>query len=149
MNLNRLAAKVAEAVALDRQIAELEETLKNLKAELVKAAESDLMDKVVTDGGGWSVELQGTDGCIARVTQPGAKLKSSIDGESATWLKIKEILQDRFRPFFNGEVKYKPVAEFRKQAAALLSSSDERKIIKLMTVNSSPAVSFETKESAS
>jgi hypothetical protein len=148
MNPNKLMAKVTEAVSLDREIADMTERLKELKAELVKAADSDLMDKTDTEGGGWSVELAGTDGCIARVTQPAAKLKSAVDGESANWVKIKGIVGRLAEALFKPSMRYTPVEDFRKTAQAELSAPEARQVLKLMTSNSSPTVSFETKEAA-
>lgn len=142
----KLQIKVTEAVKLDREIADKTERLKELKAELVKAADSDLMDKSVTDGGGWSVELQGADGCIARVTQPAAKLKASVDGLSPTWSKLLAFV-DIFQ-LFNQENKYPLKPNFRALLAANYGVSDARKILKLVTSSSSPSVSFETKEAA-
>lgn len=148
MNLNKITQKVTEAIALDREIAELTERLKAIKAELVKAADSDLMDKTVTDGGGWSVSFDGVDGSIARVTQPGQKLKASISGDSTNWEKIKAMLGRDANVFFKPVTNFAPCADFRKLIAANYSTTDERKLLKLVESNSSPTVSFETKETA-
>lgn len=146
MSMNKLTAKVTEAVRLDREIAVLTERLKEIKSELVKAADSDLMEKTVTDGGGWSVELQGSNGCIARVTQPGAKLKSSLNANTTAWKTISEI--PGASRLFIPEVKYVPVVKFREELIERVMTGEAKKILKLMTANSSPTVSFETKDAA-
>lgn len=146
MTKEKLQLKVTEAVNLDREIAEMTEQLKLLKSELFKVAKE--ATKTPTIGGGWSVVLMGNDGCVARITRPGSKLKASLDGGSTAWGQILTLLGDKHRHLFETQAKYAPIDNFRTELASMCVGVDERKVLKLVTGDSSVTVSFETKEAA-
>lgn len=145
MNDNKLSQLVTAAVLLDRQIALLEGQLKEMKASIVAEASSRDEDRVPTDGGGSSIAFDGTDGCIARVSFPAPTLKSKIDGEGKAFDKIKAAVGSALSRLFVPSVVYRPVENFREEAAAVLGATDARKLVKLCESASSPRVSFETK----
>jgi hypothetical protein len=147
MNDHKLKSTVTEAVALDREIAEKTERLKELKSDLVTEAALRPEDHTETTGGGSSCIFEGNDGCVARVTFPAKKLKSSIPGEGAAITKIRESAGKFFSHLFQQTPAYKPVAHFRETASSYLGK-DAKKLIKLCESNSAPAVAFETKEPA-
>jgi hypothetical protein len=143
----KLKSLVTAAVRLDRQVTELDEELKAVKAELVAEATSRAEEHVDTDGGGKSWTATGTDGCIARVTFPAPSLKSKIDGEGKGIEKIKAAAGKLFDRLFRPAVTYRPVDNFRTEAAALLGGQ-AGKLVKLCQTESSPKVAFETKQEA-
>jgi hypothetical protein len=145
MKDNRLQVLVTQACAADRQIADLTDTLKGMKAQLVAEAETRVEDQVATDGGGWSVTFEGVDGNICRVTAPGKALKPSIDGEGQAIEKVRDAAGVHFARLFQQAPKWKLVPNFRDEAASLLGKA-AGKLIKLCTKSASTTVSFETKE---
>lgn len=144
MTDKKLIQLVTEAVALDRQIKDLTIELKAKKEALTAEAEGRTEEQAATEGGGWSWEGRGEDGCIARVTAPGPTLKASIDGEGKTIEKIREAAGPHFGRLFLQAPKYKLVAGFRDEAASLLGRTAAR-LLKLVTTESRPQVAFETK----
>lgn len=147
MNDTKLKSIVTEAVSLDRQIADLTDRLKTLKADLVTEGALRIEEHTETSGGGSSWTVEGNDGCIARITFPARKLKSSIPGEGSAIAKIREAAGKFFAHLFHQVPAYKPVADFREVAAGYLGR-DAKKLIKLCESTSTPSVSFETKEPA-
>lgn len=143
----KLKSMVTEAVRLDRQIREMDDELKELKVQLVAEATGREEEHVETDGGGRSWTSSGTDGCVARVTFPAPTLKSKVDGEGKAIDKIKAAAGKLFDKLFRPSVTYRPVDNFRAEAATLLGK-DAGKLIRLCQSESSPKVSFETKEAA-
>lgn len=138
---------VEDAIALDRQVAELEKELKGLKEKLVAEAVKRQGDQVETDGGGWSVVLEGSAGNIARVTQPGPRLKSAIDGEKPAGAKILELVGGKFKDqLFTPRLTYVPTENFRVRAEELLTPGVAARVIKGCETKSAVAVSFETKD---
>mgnify|MGYP000849093732 CR=1 FL=1 len=148
MTDQKLSQLVAEAVELDRNISEGQERLKEIKALLAQEAESRAEDATPTEGGGSSVEFTGSDGCIARVTTAGATLKASIKGEGRDIEKVRAAADRHFPRLFETVLAYKPVANFREEAAALLGAKDAAKLVKLCTSPGKVTVSFETKDAA-
>jgi len=134
---------VAEAVILDRQIADMIDRLDVLKDRLVALAEVGADSQVPTDGGGWSVTFEGLDGCVARVTQEGPRLRSSVSSEKDV-AKIKDAAGSFFGRLFVPSIAYKPVSGFRAEAEALLARGAS-KLIKLVTTKGATKVSYETK----
>ena len=147
MTTTKLRNLVTEAVSLDREIAAKTERLKVLKADLVSEAGTRPDEYTGTAGGGHSWLAEGADGCVARVTFPAPKLKATIAGDSSAIEKVRKLAGSAFARLFNQVPAYKPVAGFRDEAEALLGK-DARKLIKACETNSSPTVSFETKEAA-
>lgn len=137
---------VEEAIAIDRTITELDAELKRLKEDLVAAALKRQGDQVETDGGGWSVVLEGSAGNIARVTQPGPKLKSVIDGEKPAGAKILELVGKQKDQLFTPRLTYVPTENFRVRAEELLTPGVAARVIKGCETKSAVAVSFETKD---
>jgi len=147
MKESKLQNLVTEACELDRQISDMTEALKGMKAELVTEAETREDDQVATDGGGWSVTFEGLDGNICRVTKPGDALKPSIDGEGKAIEKIREASGVHFSRLFQQAPKWKLVPNFRDEAASLLGKA-AGKLIKLVSKSTTTSVSFETKDIA-
>jgi hypothetical protein len=147
MKDSKLKMMVTEACTLDREIAGMTEKLKGLKSELVNEAQSREEDQVKTDGGGWSVTFEGTDGNVCRVTTPGDALKPSIDGEGKAIEKIREVCGVHFCGLFLQAPKWKLAPNFREEAQRLFGKS-AGKLIKLVSKATSPSVSFETKDIA-
>jgi len=147
MNDIKLKKIVTEAVALDREISEKQENLKALKILLIQEAGSRPEEQTSTDGGGASWTAEGLDGCIVRVNFPMPSLKSNIPGEGKLIEKLRETAGRFFTELFTQKPSYAPVPNFREQAEMLLNGS-AKKLLKLVTTESSPRVSFETKEGA-
>jgi hypothetical protein len=145
MTDQKLRNLVTEAVQLDRKIAELEGSLKLLKADLVNEARSREEEHVATDGGGSSWVAQGCDGCVCRVTFPGPTLRGSISGEGKTIEKIRALAGTAFNRLFTPSIAFRPIGEFRFVAQAELGKG-AGKLIKAVTSETSPKVSFETTE---
>lgn len=143
----KLRSEVTRAVALDRQIADLTDELKQLKASLLHEATTRPEEQVTTDGGGWTWTAEGADGCIARVTAPAPSLKSKIDGEGKAIEKVRAAAGRFFDKLFKPTLAYKPVDNFRTEAETLLERQ-AGKLIRLCESESSPKVAFETKELA-
>jgi hypothetical protein len=147
MKESKLQNLVTEACELDRQISDMTEALKGMKAELVMEAETREEDQVATDGGGWSVTFDGLDGNICRVTKPGDALKPAIDGEGKAIEKIREASGVHFSRLFQQAPKWKLVPNFRDEASSLLGKA-AGKLIKLVSKSTTTSVSFETKDIA-
>jgi hypothetical protein len=147
MNDTKLRQLVTAAVLLDREIADKEKQLKAIKATLATEAETRADQATATEGGGTSLVLEGDDGTIARVTTAGRTLKSSVKGEGKDIEKVKDLAGKSFPRLFAPVLAYKPVDNFRDEAAALLGR-DAAKLIKAMENPGKVTVSFETKETA-
>lgn len=141
----KLKQLVTEAVALDRDIREQEARLKELKSALITEAESRPDELKPTDNGGRSLVFVGTDGCVCCVAFPAPSLKAKIDGEGRAIEKVKAAAGRVFDRLFRPAVAYKPVENFREEAAALLGK-DAGKLVKLCQTETAPRVSFETKD---
>lgn len=141
----KLQQLVTEAVLLDRDIREQEARLKELKTALATEAESRPDELKPTENGGKSLSFTGLDGCICCVAFPAPTLKSKIDGEGKCIEKVKAAAGRVFDRLFRPSVTYRPVDNFRDEAAALLGK-DAGKLIKLCQTESAARVSFETKD---
>jgi hypothetical protein len=145
MTTNKLKKLIDTAVELDRQIREQETELKAIKDQLKAEAATRPEEHVETAGGGWSWEAGGENGNVARVTQEGDKLKSSISAEKDV-ATLKEVAGPMgFRTMFEPSVSYKPVAKVRDLAAELLDKPALRKLMKVLTGKGRCIVAFETK----
>jgi hypothetical protein len=147
MKDSKLQQLVTAACDLDREISTLKETLAGMKTDLVTEAESREEDQIATDGGGWSVTFEGTDGNICRVTKPGDALKPSIDGEGKAIEKIRKVCGVHFCGLFLQAPKWKLAPNFREEAKRIFGKS-AGKLIKLVSKATTPSVSFETKDVA-
>jgi len=146
MNDTRLAAKVDEAVALDREISQKTETLKALKAELI--AEANHRDGDWEDAGaGKRWTAAGSDGSIARVNFPGASI-SKFEKGTPVEASALELVGDYWRKLFEPKVTFHPVKSFRELLPALAGKATANKVLKLLETPNAPRVSFETKEKA-
>lgn len=147
MTDSKLKSLVADAVRLDRQIRDMEQDLKERKAQLVAEATGREEEHVNTDGGGRSWTAVGLDGCVARVTFPAPALKSKVDGEGKAIEKIRAAAGKFFDRLFRPAVSYRPVESFRGEASTLLGGA-AGKLIRLCESESAPKVAFETKDAA-
>src|SRR4030095_11784268 len=136
MTARNLKTLVTEAVTLDREINEKAERLKVIKAKLVEL--------LPAEGGGTRWTAEGHDGCVARVNFPAPSLKAKIDGEGKAIEKIKKLAGAVFSKLFVPTISFKPVADFRAEATALLARAEANKLIKLCQSDTTPRVSFET-----
>lgn len=145
MTTNKLRKLIDTAVELDRVIREAETDLKAAKESLKAEAETRPEEHEPTAGGGWSWQAAGESGAIARVTQEGDKLKSSISTEKDVD-KLKEAAGPvAFRQLFEPKISYKPVEKVREVAAQMLEKPALRKLLKILTGKGRMTVGFETK----
>lgn len=146
MNDSKLKSTVAKAVVLDRQRAEIDRELKKIKAQLINEADTRIDEHTPTEGGGSTIRFDGADGCCATVSFPARTLKSSILVSSKPFEKIMELVETNvFDRLFVHLGAYRPVDGFREEAEVLLGK-DAKRLIKLCESESSPRVSFETKD---
>ena len=148
MTTAKIAQLVTEAVSLDRRIQEDTARLKEIKTLLTAEAEGREEEATPTDGGGVSLVFDGADGCIARVTTSGRKLKSSIKGEGRDIEKVRAAAGRFFEKLFAPVLSYRPVDSFRDEAPQLLGTTEGRKLVKLCETAGTTSVSFEVKENA-
>lgn len=147
MNDTKLRQLVTAAVLLDREIADKEKQLKEIKATLATEAATRADQATATEGGGTSLVMEGDDGSIARVTTAGRTLKASVKAEGKDIEKVKSLVGKFFNRLFTPVLAYKPVDGFRDEAIALLGK-DAAKLIKAVENPGKVTVSFETKEVA-
>jgi hypothetical protein len=146
MTPHTIQKNITRAIQLKRQIADLDAELKDIKAALTLEAESRTEEHEVTEGDGWSWTQPDGEGNIVRVTQPGRKLKSTLNPEAKGFDKIKEVAGRAWSFLFVQVPAYKPKEDFRTLAATHLGR-DAQKLIKLVTTDSDVKVSFEVAES--
>lgn len=146
MTDKKLQEMVAEAVAVDRQVAELTDRLKQLKSDLVGEAQSRPEEHRSIEGSaGTKWTWIGSDGCVCRVTFPAPKLRATIDPDSKTGRKIVDLAGTAKGVLFHSRVVYVPVAEFRDKAVEILGGKSTR-LIAACETESAPRVEFETKQ---
>jgi len=146
MTSAKLKMLVAEAIYTDRKKQEAEARLKEIKRMLIDEALSRPEEHNPAgegDGTAWTWDSE--DGCIARVNFPGPSLKSKIDGCGKAIDKIKDTAGRFFGDLFEQTPSWKPIEGFRMEAEKLLGKG-AAKLMKLVTTESTPRVSFETKE---
>lgn len=148
LNDVELQILVMEAIDLDRTVQAETERLKEMKAKLVEQALLRSEDALATDGGGWSLMFDGAEGSIARVTQPGEKLKASIDATKKPGQKVMTLVGKHRETLFIKVVKYAPVPDFRALLGGLFNAATKKKILRICESESTPTVGFETKEVA-
>lgn len=142
MTTTTIQNKIARGIVLKQEIARLEAELKDIKSALIDEAEGRTEEHQPTEGGGWSWTCPDTQGNIVRVTQPDRKLKSKVDPQSKLFLQLREIVKGKW-PFLFAQVPaYEPLPDFRSLAVAHLGG-DSKKVIKLMSTDSSVQVAFE------
>jgi hypothetical protein len=78
------------------------------------------------------------------VNFPVPSLKAKIDGEGKAIEKIKKLAGAVFSKLFIPTISFKPVANFRDEATAMLAKADATKLIILCQSDTTPRVSFET-----
>jgi len=146
MTDKRLKELVDTAVACDRTLAETKMRLDAIKGELKAEAISRPELRQPTGNNGWSVTLDGTDGCIARVTQEGPGLVSAIrDGDKKVG-RLRDAAGAAFSSLFEVEQTFIPKADFRALAAAVLGTNGAARVIKLVQRAGRCVVGFETKK---
>jgi len=144
MTTNKLQALVTEAVSLDRKVAGMQDRLTHIKTQLRAEADTRPDEHTPTDLGGWSWTAEGHDGCIARVTVDGGKLKSSISTDKDI-AKAKDLAGPVFSQLFEPKLSYILVSGFRERATTLLGKAAPR-LIKTFTGTGAVKVAFETKD---
>lgn len=147
MTSNKLKTLVAEAVKLDREKSAIETRLAEIKEALITEARTRADEYTPTAAGGWSWVTIGDDGCIARVTQEGPKLKASISTDKDVE-KAKALAGRSFTTLFEPRVSYRLAARFREEAEATLGANDAKKLVKALSTAGAVKVSYETKEVA-
>jgi hypothetical protein len=148
MSTQEIAHLVAYAIALDKQLNEVEAKLKAAKADLIALA-TEKGEQTSTDGGGWSVVFEADNGDVARVTQPGRKLKSSFKVGTKEGEKIQAILGTNFYRCFESRTIYVPLPNIRDVVAEYIKSpAQQKRVIKAVTSDSAPQVAFEVKSAA-
>ncbi len=145
MNDKKIGELVTRAVALDREIRELETELKELKRALIAEAETRQEDHVPTDGDGTSWEASGADGCVARVQFPAPALKNSIPGAGPTTEKVRKAAGVYFNSLFDSAPAWKLKPDFRALARSVMPKGAAA-LIRLCETKSQPRVQFETKK---
>lgn len=146
MTDRKLQEMVAEAVEVDRQVAELTERLKRLKGDLVAEAQSRPEEHRSIEGSaGTKWTWSGSDGCICRVTFPAPKLRATVDPDSKPGRKIVDLAGTSKGVLFQSRVVYVPVPEFRDKAVEILGGKAVR-LIAACETESAPRVEFETKQ---
>jgi hypothetical protein len=137
--------RIARAIELKQIIATLDAELKQIKADLIEAAENRAEEHTPTEGGGWSWRYLDAEDNLVCVTQPAPKLKGTIHLDSANFARIKEVAGRTWSLLFYQVAAFKPVDDFRDKAIAHLGR-DARKLIKLVTSESALQVSFEVSQ---
>lgn len=145
MKEEELKAAIAEAVSLDREIAEKGKRLKALKAALVEEAAGRKGEYVETGNGGRAWRCEGKDGCLCNVVFPAPLLQSSIAGAAVE--AVRKLAGAAFGKLFGEVPTFKPVPDFRTVARAELGKK-AAKLIAACENDSAPRVSFETKRVA-
>jgi hypothetical protein len=145
----KIEALVAEAIALDREAALLEEKFKVVRKKLVDYAKLDKENQVKTEKGGLSWSARDDDGNLARVTFAARSLKEGIDLEGELTDKVRDVVpKGLFSELFVQATYYKLVDNFRERAAQLLEKPIAGQVVKLVTSKGKTNVGFETKEVA-
>jgi hypothetical protein len=148
MSTKEISNLVAQAIALDKQLNEVESQLKAVKADLIALA-IEKGETTATDGGGWSVVFEADNGDVARVTQPGRKLKSSFKVGTKEGERIQTILGTNFYRCFESRTIYVPVPNIRDVVAEYIKSpAQQKQVIKAVTSDCAPQVAFEVKSAA-
>ena len=145
MTTNTLKNLIAEAVGLDRDIAEKTVRLKEVKASLALEAGVHEDEHTITQYGGATWRAEGADGCAVMVTFPTPKLASSVDPETKRGASVLELVGKQKENLFTPRLDYVLVANFREDVEKFLEKGVARKVMKLLTSESAPRVSFETK----
>lgn len=148
MSPTQLQQLVTDAVALDREIRVKQDALKVLKAELIaEACARPDAERVATEGGGWSWTAPGADGCIARVTASGPKLRDTFDPTVPKTAKLLARFGSLHRvlKFFRKEVVFRPRAGFRDLVEQEFAPATADRLLAACASDTAPRVSFETK----
>ena len=142
MTTTTIQKRIARAIEIEQIMATLSDELKTIKGDLKDEAESRADEQTLTEGGGWSWRHADAEGRIVCVTQPGRKLKSTINPEAKGFDKIKEAAGRAWSLLFYQVPAYKPKEGFRDLAVAHLGGGAQ-KLIKLVSSESEMKVSFE------
>jgi len=152
---------VTAAAALDRDIAEKQKQLTELKARLVELAEKQLRRELELGPRasleGRSAQLDGEE-VYARVSFPKPRLPAQLSYlQGKAYIKRdeelvqlthdpKEFCGPAFPKLF--AMVYKPARAFRELVGALLPEAKAKTLLQELESPSSPRVAFETKEAA-
>jgi len=148
MNTLTIRHKISRGIELKKIIANLEDELKQIKADLVTEAEGRHEEHQPTPNGGWSWRHADHDDNIVCVSQPARKMKSKIDPESTAFARIRSLAGRAFAGLFTQVPAYKPVEEFTVKALQHLDGVEAKKLIKLVTTESPAQVAFEVAQEA-
>jgi hypothetical protein len=145
MNDAATRALVAEAVSLDRQIAEWQQRLKDLKGDLIeRACKRPESDRIATEGGGWTWTAEGNDGCVCQVIMPGPKLRTTFDPKVKAHEKILARFGDAVKSLFTKRMVYDAVENFRAAVENDFPPAQAAKLIAACETQSEARVAFQT-----
>lgn len=138
-----LRAVIQEAVALDREISDKGERLKDCKRFLADVAAARPLEMLPTNNGGRSWRMEGEGGCAVNVAFPAPILKSRIEGDLlAECRKLAGKLAGKLLAPIDA---MRPVPDFRAAALALLGGAKGARLVSICEAPAAPRVSFETK----
>ena len=143
-----LKTLVTEAVLIDRNLHRLSDRLRTLKQQIIAAAAISRRAHQRTRGGGSSWIAEGFDGCIARVSFPGASLRPQVDPGSTVGARLLEKLGARKDELLLPVLIYEPVEQFRERVRRLFEAAQSRQIIAACELPTPPRIAFETKAAA-
>lgn len=136
-----LALLVDEAVIIDRQIRELEESRKSFEDKLLSAAMSRKSDDgEKTESGGWTVELSGHDGNVISVTQAGPSM-ATLDAETYE-------SNDDLGDYYEEVVKYKPFKDALERMKQELGKDRLKQLKTIIQKAGSIRIGYKTKAAA-
>lgn len=139
---------VDKAIALDRQRREIEKELEEVETQIIAhATENRKEDGEATDGGGWTVDVIGASGEVAKVVQAGPSMKS-LKEDSRDLLAIRQILGAQFKDFYRHEITYKPIEDIRDAVKVALDTPTRRSFTKFAQKAGSLRVAYNTKKTA-
>src|SRR5260221_3778890 len=145
MNMNTpVKTLVTEAVLVDRNLQLLTDRLQGLKRQIILAAAASRETHQPTNGGGSSWIAEGHDGCIARVSFPGAALRAKVDPGTPAGTRLLQKLGRRKDELLRPVLNYEPVDGFRERVRALFGPGQSRQIIAACESQPVPRVSIGT-----
>jgi hypothetical protein len=146
MTKTKLTDLIDEAIHLDREIEQNEARLKHIKSLIVEHAEASPEEQTEGEGGGKVWTAQSSNGELCRVSFPIPSLKPALKDKDKALPKARELCGKFFEQLFKPELVWKPVQDFRDRVHEYLERREATALIKACSTNTTPKVSFETKE---